>query len=171
MSVTYKFNKARQIIRRMNETDLADMRNICLDIQSAQEELLRASKGIMNKCIHRCEGLCCRNVVIDEIIGLWDFVYILTLDQSIYDTASLCLENETILYSSDCIFLKDGVGPCIFPPNIRPEVCITSFCDDTAEISKEIKRVKSGFIRLGMFVKLEKPRAVKRKISKILNKA
>jgi hypothetical protein len=45
------------------------------------------------------------------------------------ESMAICLEYENRLLASDCIFLSNGKGPCIFPPAVRPEVCITTFCN------------------------------------------
>jgi hypothetical protein len=49
-------------------------------------------------------------------------------------------------------FLARGRGPCIFADDLRPEVCITTFCADTTNLRCEIRDVKRGFAALGRFL-------------------
>jgi hypothetical protein len=79
-------------------------------------------------------------------------VYILTVEPALDAAVARCLRQESPIFTSDCIFLESGVGPCIFPPDVRPEVCITSFCRGDEALKKEIRRVKTCFWKLGVFV-------------------
>jgi hypothetical protein len=54
-------------------------------------------------------------------------------------------------FASDCLFLKNGLGPCLFPEGLRPERCVTSFCRVEPSIEKEIGRVMGEFSRLVRF--------------------
>jgi hypothetical protein len=60
------------------------------------------------------------------------------------DQMAACLKKEPALYISDCIFLKNGTGPCIFPHSVMPEMCITTFCFDETPAKKEIKLLNWG---------------------------
>jgi hypothetical protein len=154
MRLSYQFNKARRILAGMDAGDLKRLRGICADIRTAEEDLLAAAAEKMHRCTSVCQGLCCRNVQLDAVIGLWDFVYILALEGASCQKIASCLEKETPFFSSDCIFLKGGVGPCIFPSNVRPEICVTAFCTDDTVVKKEIGRVKRNYLRLIRFVRL-----------------
>ncbi|MDY6790107.1 MAG: hypothetical protein SWH54_02445 [Thermodesulfobacteriota bacterium] len=160
MGLKYKFNKAQRIIEDLDHKDLIAVKGICEEIQMAQNNLFKEGKEILAYCQHRCRGLCCRNIQPDEIITLTDFVYILVMESSVRGEISECLKKET-LFSSNCIFLKGGEGPCIFPSDLRPEMCITSFCGGDNSIKKEINGVETKFNKLVRFFLLRKPRRFK----------
>ncbi len=167
MGINYKFRKAEEIIRESDPDDLKKLRGICQEIQIAEEDLLLASEELMEKCRDGCEGLCCRNIHLDDIITLSDFVYILIVESQIKEKARKCLKKES-LFSSDCIFLKNGKGPCLFPVNSRPEKCIVTFCADETPIRKEIRRLASNFDKLSRFILLRKPRVLKKMLLKMI---
>ena len=168
MGLRYKFKKAQEIIERSGNKDLIAIKRICEEIQRAQNELLEEAKDILKYCNDRCQGLCCRNIYPDDIITLADFVYILAMESSVRDEISECLKKET-LFSSSCIFLQSGEGPCIFPSDLRPEMCIISFCGGDTTIKKEINMVRSKFNKLIRFILLRKPRALKDFLLKMVN--
>lgn len=162
MGLKYLFVKAEGIINTLGSKDLQSLGGICKEIQEAEDKLLQNAEENMKKCIATCEGLCCRNIELDAIIGLSDFIYLLTAGSSLRDKILQCLEKENPLFTSDCIFLENGQGPCIFPPNSRPETCIVTFCSDETAIKKEIRLVKLKFMKLGWFILLRKPRVLTR---------
>jgi len=168
MGLRYKFKKAQGIIERSDNKDLIAIKGICEEIQRTQNKLLEEAKDILKYCKDRCQGLCCRNIYPDDIITLADFVYILIMESSMREEISECLKKET-LFSSSCIFLKGGEGPCIFPSDLRPEKCITSFCGGDTTIKKEINMVRSKFSKLIRFILLRKPRALKDFLIKTVN--
>jgi hypothetical protein len=159
MGLKYNFKKAQGIIEGSGDKDLIAIKGICKEIQIAQNKLLEEGKDVLKYC-DRCRGLCCRNIYPDEIITLADFVYILAMESALREKISECLKKET-LFSSNCIFLKGGEGPCVFPSDLRPEKCITSFCGGDITIKKEINRVGSKFNKLIRFILLRKPRTFK----------
>jgi hypothetical protein len=152
MSLGYYFRKAVTTIDRLAPSDLADLYGRCREIQVAEDRLLAAGRSALSGCYRGCEGLCCRNVAIDEIIGFTDFIYILTLAGYFRDSMTICLEKENRIFASDCIFLLNGKGPCIFPPAVRPEVCITTFCANTVSVNAEIRQVKYLFLKLNLYI-------------------
>ena len=160
MSLKHLFRQAQKIIEESSAEDLKGLERICLEIRDAETELQEKARPIMTRCIHRCGGICCRNIQIDLIIGLWDFLFMLVLKPHLEKQIEECLEKEEPIFSADCIFLKDGVGPCIFPYDARPEVCIVTFCDDTSPIKQEISKVKRKFMKLTWAVKIYKTKAV-----------
>lgn len=172
MGLKYKFKKAQEIIERSGNKDLIAIKGICEEIQRSQNKLLEQAKDVLKYCNDRCRGLCCRNIYPDDIITLADFVYILAMknsvESSLRDEISECLKKET-LFSSSCIFLKKGEGPCIFPSDLRPEMCIISFCGGDTTIKKEINMVGSKFSKLIRFILLRKPRAFKDFFLKMVN--
>lgn len=167
MGIRYKFRKAEEIIRESEPDELKKLAEICERIRVAEENLLQASYELMEKCRDGCEGLCCRNIQLDDIITLSDFVYILMMAGQIRETARACLKNES-MFSADCIFLRNGTGPCIFPENSRPEKCIVTFCADETPIRKEIRQLASDFDRLSRFILLRKPRMLKKMLLRMI---
>jgi hypothetical protein len=152
MSLNYQFRQAQKIIRGLNFEDTKSLKEICCEIQAAEIKLQKKSENLMTRCLEKCGGICCKNVQSDLIISHWDFVFILTLKPFLENDMLKCLKNEQPFFSSDCLFLKDGAGPCIFPNDARPEVCIVTFCDDTSPIKKEIVSVKRKFFKLTWFI-------------------
>jgi len=160
MGLTYSFKKAGKIITQLSPGDLKTLEKICQEIQTAEKALIRKAEENLVRCLKKCEGLCCRNIRLDEIISLYDFIYLLTVQNSLRSIISKCLENEDPLYPADCIFLADGKGPCIFPSNARAAICITTFCNNEAPIKREIRCVKRKFMKLNWFILTRKPRAL-----------
>jgi len=152
MGLGYQFKKARKTLSSLAPADRRTLAAICRDIQQAEENLLAAAEEALYRCRTVCRGICCHNVDLDAVLGFPDFVYILTLESSLAGRMAACLKNEPVLYVSDCIFLENGTGPCIFPHSVMPEVCITTFCTDETPAKKEIKLLKWKFFRLGWFL-------------------
>jgi len=148
MSLNYKYRQATRMIQGLSHRERGDVNKVCRDIRSAQDRLCRAAQASLTRCYQACEGLCCRNVAIDTIISHWDFVYILMLAPETEIIFRDCLPKENRLYAADCVFLDHGVGPCRFPPGIRPEICIVSFCTETPQVNPEIRQVKRAFFKL-----------------------
>ena len=157
MGIAADFHQAEKIIDGLRPGDKDRLRAICESIQDAETRLLSKAAAGMDRCIASCQGLCCRNIQLEAIIGVWDLVYILSVAGEYRDRMAACLENEIPFYAADCIFLADGVGPCILPENARAEVCLTTFCSRTASIDRDIRRVKRRFYRLGWFIATRRP--------------
>ncbi len=158
MSLAYKYRKAQAIISGLNSEELKKLKGICDKIQRAEKRLKSVAKDAFTYCYTRCQGLCCRNIQPDAILTLYDFVYALALDPSLGDKIEKYLKNES-LYTSNCLFLADGEGPCLFSPYLMPETCINSFCSDHPGVNQEIRHVRSRFYQLARFIRW---RAVKR---------
>ncbi|MCP4350634.1 MAG: hypothetical protein GY795_34635 [Desulfobacterales bacterium] len=163
MGLKYKFKKAEEIIQRSDTEELKTLIGICKEIQTAEDELITGAEEVLSQCKNNCMGLCCRNICIDDIVTLLDFVYILAVDDSMKDRIPEYLKNET-MFTSDCVFLENGKGPCIFSSNSRPEKCIITFCGDEMSIKQEIRLLVSKFNKLSRFVMLRKPRALLRSL-------
>jgi hypothetical protein len=160
MSAKYKFKKAQQIIQKLDAGNLQALNTVCRDIQRAEENLSIRAESILRACANGCKGLCCRNIRPDDIITLLDCVYIMTLESSMKSVISECLEEEG-LFSSRCIFLENGQGPCIFPSNVRPEKCIVTFCGDISPVTSEIRHLRSRFNALSRFLLLQNAKSFK----------
>jgi hypothetical protein len=160
MGIKADFIAAERILARLGPDDKVRLGRICDAIQSAEAELLAKAGPAMARCIHACQGLCCRNIQLEAIIGVWDLVYILTVAGEYRDRLAACLEKEIPFYAADCVFLVDGKGPCMLPATARAEVCLTTFCSRTEEIEREIRHVKRKFYKLGWFLFTRRPRLV-----------
>jgi hypothetical protein len=158
MGIKADFKEAERILARLSMADKERLRKICAEIQAAEAELLDRAGPAMERCIHTCQGLCCRNIQLEAIIGVWDLVYILTVAGEYRDRMAACLEKEIPFYASDCIFLADCVGPCILPDTARAEVCLTTFCSGADTVEREIRKVKRRFYKLGWFLVTRTPR-------------
>lgn len=156
MGIKADFEEAERIIGAMRPDDRVKLGKICEEIQAAEAHLLQQAENNMDRCIAACQGLCCRNIQLDAIIGVWDLVYILTVASECRDRMAACLGNEIPFYAADCIFLENGVGPCLLPDTARAEVCLTTFCSRTDAIDREIRAVKRKFYKLGWYIATRK---------------
>jgi hypothetical protein len=154
MMIGYDFRQARRFVEQIDDDDREKLTAICRSIQRAEARLLDAAAPLMERCAAQCRGICCRNIHMETIIGRGDLIYTLALRPDLAPDMAACLENEPRLYAADCVFLKDGVGPCIFPDDLKPDVCLTTFCEDTAAVTREIRHVKRQFLRLDLFISL-----------------
>jgi hypothetical protein len=157
MGIGMDFKAAEHILAGLRPADKERLHAICGSIQEAETRLLAKAAANMDRCIASCEGLCCRNIQLEAVIGVSDLVYILTVAGECRGRMAACLKKEIAFYAADCIFLADGVGPCILPDNARAEVCLTTFCGRTAAIERDIRRVKRRFYRLGWFLATRRP--------------
>ena len=156
MGIQYKIRKADEILAVLSRHDRQRSNDICRQIQKEQLRLHEAGEGLFKRCISGCEGLCCRNVIADELITLRDMIFVLAAS-SLNAKDLLQMADEEPLFTADCMFLENGVGPCIFPHGIRPEKCVLSFCGDDKPIAENIRAVHRGFVRLHRFLAIRKP--------------
>ena len=166
MGQKYRFRRAQKIIATLHVEEMQRLVQICSEIQQAEEALQHRASQFFTKCLSGCAGLCCRNIELDAIIEMEDFVFLLTLDASLKNRIESCLEREEPLFTSDCLFLQNGSGPCIFPGTTRPEVCITTFCERTTPVNAEIRSVKKAFAALHRFLRWRRLRAL---VSLVMN--
>ena len=171
MSLSYKFRRAERVLKQIEPGDRVGLLRVCRQIRDAQATLLASAVKQMTRCIHHCEGICCRNIELDPIISHWDLVFILTLAPHLRSRIRDCLRREDPLYRTDCVFLEKGKGPCIFPENIRPEVCVVTFCQCDRTIRREIRQVKCKFFRLAWFARLRITRAQLRGLTRAVTAA
>ncbi|WP_319524733.1 hypothetical protein [uncultured Desulfosarcina sp.] len=153
MGLDYSFRSAKKKIDRLDADERARLLEICEEIRHAEQALSEKAVPILQACVDRCQGLCCRNIRPADIVTEWDLVYILAMAPQLEPAIAACLSREDF-FPTDCIFLANGVGPCLFPDDLRPERCIISFCRVEPTIEKEIGRVMGGFSRLIRFFKL-----------------
>ncbi len=150
MSLKHAFRSARRRIDGLDSGERARLAELCADIHAAQHALSAKAVPMLTGCTAACQGLCCRNIHPSDIITEWDLVYILNMAPQIEEAMAACLQHEGF-FSADCIFLENGVGPCLFPDNLRPERCIISFCRVEPTIEKEIARVMGAYSRMIRF--------------------
>lgn len=171
MGLQYQFRKAQETIGRLAPADRDRLAEICGDIQQAEKRLRVAAADALAQCGTSCQGVCCRNIDLDAVLGFPDLVYIITMENNLADQMAACLQNESALYITDCIFLENGTGPCIFPHTVMPEVCITTFCGTESPAPKEIKQLKWKFFQLGWFLGTLKIRSFLRYLQGLVNRS
>lgn len=150
MSLAYDFKSAQKRLAALDDGERETLRGICRGIHDAQAALTLKAAPILERCMTGCQGLCCRNIRVADILTEWDLVYILAMAPALDAPMADCLAREG-LFTADCLFLINGKGPCLFPENIRPERCIVSFCRVDPLVEQEIGRVMRGFSRLIRF--------------------
>jgi len=150
VSLNGSFKAAEEKIATLNADERKNLLSICRKIRGAQTALTRKSAPILAHCLVKCQGLCCRNLHSGDIITEWDLIYIRTLAPELREAMVAGLGRESF-FASDCLFLKNGLGPCLFPESLRPERCVISFCRVEPSIEKEIGRVMGEFSRLVRF--------------------
>jgi hypothetical protein len=166
MSLRYLHGCAAEAVRRWPPEGRPLLARLCRQIQAAERRLNAAAALRLQGCLKDCQGLCCRNLDLEAVFGVSDFAYILAMDPSLDSAITASLRYERPIFTSNCPFLKDGVGPCIFPPDVRPEVCITSFCRGDSALRVEIGRVKTSFWKLGFLLHVRRLPFIHRLIAK-----
>jgi hypothetical protein len=151
MGITHPFNRARAFVHAQSGPDRQHLRTLCQGIQHAQSALQVRAQPYLRQCRH-CSGLCCRRIHVESIVYRPDIIYILTMAPQMEAVIQSCLQHPHGLYAADCIFLENGVGPCLFPPTVRPLICIASFCFDTPKLGKSIQRLKRKFLTLQFWI-------------------
>ena len=162
MSLQYKFKQATRFINDLCPEEHSSLNSICREIRKVENNLRISADDLLQRCYTVCEGLCCRNLDLDAVISKEDFVYLLTAAGQPRNIIAACLQNEVPFFTFDCIFLKNGIGPCIFPPDVRPSTCLTTFCDDETSVKKEIAQVRKKFLKLHWFIIFRRIRPVKK---------
>jgi hypothetical protein len=156
MGMRYTITKADRLVRSLSGRPRHRLEEICEGIQQAEETLVAHAQPHFEACMRHCNGLCCRNIYVDQIITPLDIVYIRVLAPDRIGPLMVRAEKQG-LFSADCIFLENGVGPCSFGMNLKPERCIITFCSDTDAIRQEIRAVQRGFGKLQRFLMLHCP--------------
>ena len=156
MQLQYTIEKARKLVDSLTGSQALRLNGICEEIRQAQRRLNDEAEPFFERCIQQCRGICCKNIHINEIVNFLDLIFILTLAPEIYTELHRAASREQI-FSADCLFLRNGSGPCLFPSTIKPERCILTFCQDTTPIGREIKAVRSRFTKLSRYTKLRRP--------------
>ena len=152
MSLGYLYRYAAEAVRQWPAESRPLLDRLCRQVQDAERSMNTAAAIRLQGCLQACQGLCCRNLDLEAVFGVADFTYILATEPSLDSRIAACLQHERPIFTSNCPFLENGAGPCIFPPDLRPEVCITSFCRGDGDLKTEIRRVKTSFWKLGFFL-------------------
>lgn len=156
MQLLYHIEKARKLVNSMAGDQARRLRHICREITVAQQRLNAEAEPYFVRCTQRCQGICCKNIHINEIVNILDLIYILTVKPELYPKLKASAANERI-FSADCLFLQNGAGPCLFPSDSKPERCILTFCEDTTSIRHATRAVRSKFSKLSRYTKLRRP--------------
>lgn len=156
MELGKKIQRAQTIVHRFDGAQRERLLDICVEIQRAQAALNLAAEPLFRACMEQCQGLCCKNICVNDVITRLDLIYILALHEGITDRIEKCAQAET-LFPADCLFLQSGIGPCIFAPDTKPERCIITFCQETHPIKVHIRAVRSGFSRLSRYIRFRRP--------------
>lgn len=167
MGTRYLFKKAIKISQKFTPQDRRLVRNRCNTIRKSQEELVATAETAMLNCNEKCKGLCCKSLDIDSVFSLWDFIFILTLAPQLKNEMQERLDAYTALYLSPCPFLKDAVGPCIFPNGIKAQICVITFCTHDEKIKKPIQVVNLNFYKLCWLIQYLRIKRMSKKISRL----
>jgi hypothetical protein len=168
MSLKFASTQASGFIRRLGPAERPALDRLCASIRAAEERLNAAAQGALSGCGGVCGGLCCRNVALEAIVDRTDLVFIFSSDPALEPRIVQRLEKEAPLFTADCLFLEGGVGPCIFPANTRPHVCVTSFCRGEDELSGDIRRVRRSFGKLSRFIQRRRTAHALRRLGAVL---
>jgi hypothetical protein len=150
MSLGYLYSCSAEAVRQWPSDSRPLLDRLCRQIQEGERTLNEAAAGRLHGCLKECRGLCCRNLDLEAVFGVPDFVYMRIAGPTLDAAVAECLRREIPIFTSNCPFLENGLGPCIFPPDVRPEVCITSFCGGDDGLGAAIRTVKTGFWKLGV---------------------
>ncbi len=153
MELAHALIDAHRWLASCPSADIDRLRSVCLDIHEAEKRLMRASEPYLQRCIHHCEGLCCRNVFLGEVMGFEDFCFIFVIHPEYFEILLPLVSRLNTMYTANCPFLQNGVGPCLLPEAVRPEVCITSFCMQTPDADAAIRGVQTRFRRLSRILR------------------
>ncbi len=153
MILMSRFSRAAAIVDGLEASQRRRLESACRRIQKAQQAVLLNGAVYLEYCGRVCRGLCCRNLRVDEIVSLYDFILVLASAPQMADLIAGCARAARGLHNADCVFLKDGRGPCLFPEDLKPERCIASFCFNTRLIRRELSCLRTSFTRLVLLVR------------------
>ncbi len=152
MVLISRFRRAAAFLEGLDASQRARVDSACLRIKKAQQAILLRGAAYLEHCGRVCRGLCCRNLKVDEIVSLYDFILVLASAPLSADLIAERARAAKGLQNADCVFLKDGSGPCLFPEDLKPERCIASFCFSTGLIRRELSCLRRSFTRLVVLV-------------------
>ncbi len=152
MGLYVDFIHARAFLCRTAPAEAARLKTLCHQIRVAEQQLNRRALPLLTRCRDTCQGLCCRNIMLEEIITPCDLVYLLAESEGLQDRIGEELRRIPTLYSAPCVFLDGGRGPCIFPAAVRPEKCLATFCADEGPVREELRNLRRAFGRLNRFL-------------------
>lgn len=170
MGTRYLFKKALKISQNFSPRDKSLVQNLCHTIQDSQEELLLAADTAMDYCLTRCQGICCKSLDIDSVFSLWDFIFILTLAPELASEMQKRLDAYSSLYLSPCPFLRDNIGPCLFPRGIKAQICVITFCTHDEKIKAPVKVVNFYFYKLCWLIQYLRIKRIARKTIRLFTR-
>lgn len=148
MGPEYLFHKALNVLSAVSCERKTELEEIGRRIAASQKSLIRKAENEMVYCTQTCRGLCCKNLDPDTIFTLWDFICILVVHPEMETVIDGQLEEMPLQSPAPCPFLRNRKGPCMFPPFVKPELCVVTFCYGEERIKEEIRRVNRDFFRL-----------------------
>lgn len=119
MGLQHDFKEARRKIARLDGQERDRLLTICQAIQQAQAALSHQATPILARCMTRCQGLCCRNIRVADIVTVWDLVYILTLAPELEPTL-LPAWPARIFSRPIAFFCKMALAPACSPSTSVP---------------------------------------------------
>lgn len=158
MGLDADFAHARAFLCKSAPSEIECLKILCRRIRLAEQDLNRQAVPLLARCQETCQGLCCRNIILEEIITPCDLVFILVETDGLQDRIAAALRRVPTLYSAPCVFLSDGQGPCLFPADVRPEKCLTTFCADERPIRTELRNLRRAFGRLNRHLLAQRTR-------------
>lgn len=170
MGTRYLFKKAVKISQNFSPKDKSLILNRCITIQASQEALLRVADTAMDVCLTKCRGICCKSLDIDSIFSLWDFIFILTLAPKLAPEMQKRLDAYSPLYLSPCPFLRDNIGPCLFPRGIKAQICVITFCTNDEKIKAPVKNVNFNFYKLCWLIQYLRIKRIARKTIRLFTR-
>lgn len=148
MGPQYLFHKSLYILGAVSFHQKSVLEKICRRIASSQKALIRKAENEMIYCTETCRGVCCKNLDLDTIFTLWDFICILVVQPELESLIAEQLEETPFHSPSPCPFLRNREGPCVFPAFVKPQLCVVTFCRGEDRLKGEIKQVNRDFFRL-----------------------
>ena len=100
--IYHDLQTARKKLAALDRGERESLMQICADIYGAQQALTEKAAPLLDQCMTRCQGLCCRNIRVAEIITKWDLIYILAMRPELGSRMASCLEKKICLRPIAC---------------------------------------------------------------------
>ncbi len=91
MSLRYSYHQSAKIVRQWPSERRPLLAHLCRQIQDAERRLNAAAALRLEGCLKECQGLCCRNLQLDAVFGIPDFVYILAATPALNAKIEECI--------------------------------------------------------------------------------
>ena len=119
MGLDYSFRSAKKKIDRLDADERARLLEICEEIRHAEQALSEKAVPILQACVDRCQGLCCRNIRPADIVTEWDLVYILAMAPQLEPAIAACLSREDF-FPTDCTTCGRNAASSLFAGSNPP---------------------------------------------------